>query len=102
MEWRQTLGPLMWAELHSLSEVPSEEWLAHFAARVPCGECRFHWSNICRIMPPDTGSLAAFRRWTWRAHDAVNRLIGRAAVAFDRAAEMWGWEVETNGDRSEV
>jgi formate-dependent nitrite reductase cytochrome c552 subunit len=80
----QIRGPKLWAELHGRAaafagDVDGErKWLAEFAARLGCGDCKRHWLQWVAENPPDLASAEAYRAWTVRAHNAVNRRLGKA------------------------
>ena len=78
-------GPPLWAELHARPETcdlaTEPAWLAAFARRVPCGDCRPHWLSLVRDTPPDLTSRQAYHAWSVAAHNAVNARLGRPAWA---------------------
>lgn len=78
----------MWAELHraALAGPLAPEWLEGFARRVPCGACKTHWREILDAAPPDPADPFA---WSVRAHNAVNRRLGKAELSVDEARGQW-------------
>jgi hypothetical protein len=81
----------MWAELHARAieytgdRAAEEQWLAAFRGRIGCGACREHWDELLRRMPPDISGPIAYWVWTFRAHNAVNRFLGRTPLDFGEA-----------------
>ncbi len=83
-------GPAKWAELHSWAlgaggtgTAERLAWLARFSASLPMCECRNHWRAILRELPmPPAGDVFG---WSVAAHNAVNRLKGKAEMAVQAA-----------------
>ena len=73
----------LWRELHrrpfspTLNLAEESQWLASWAARVPCGECRQEYAAIVKGMPPDLSSAEAYWQWTYRLHSLVNAKLGK-------------------------
>lgn len=88
-------GPLLWAELHRWAisfqgtSCDAMKWLSGFAARIGCAECRDHWRGWVAEQPPDLCGNDHLLRWTIRAHNAVNRRLGKAEMAEDAAVLHW-------------
>ncbi len=86
----------MWAELHlwaQRADLPSASgWLANFARRIPCGECRHHWSSFSRLTPPDCTSHSTLFAWTVSAHNAVSRRLGKPEMSIEDARVRWSQE----------
>lgn len=86
-------GPELWAELHrwatdaDLSH--AAEWLAAFADRLGCGECRSHWLAWVAEHVPATGDRAALLRWTIAGHNAVNERLGKRVRGFEEMVNYW-------------
>lgn len=91
------LGPSMWAELHRWAFradlARARDWLDAFSAKIPCGECRVHWSGLLRRLPPDASSHDRLFRWTVDAHNAVNDRLGKPRLTLGEAIQRW-----RNGD----
>lgn len=87
-------GRAFWAELHGFAEAHAEvaapedvtraqAWLGDFAVRLravagatcPCAD---EWDAMVATVPPALGGREAFLKWTWAAHDRVNKKLGRA------------------------
>lgn len=79
-------GATMWRELHTKRDA-DQAWLDGFTARIPCGECRQHWFQILKDDPPVFGD--GFFEWTWRAHGAVNRALGKPSPTLAAARAMY-------------
>lgn len=88
---RDDLLRRMWGELHARPWAwggadAEAAWLSSsFARRVPCGECRKHWSEILAAMPPDLSSADRYFAWTVAAHNEVNRLLGKPEMSVEDA-----------------
>ncbi|HUB24117.1 MAG TPA: ERV1/ALR-related protein, partial [Tepidisphaeraceae bacterium] len=86
-------GPQLWADLHQwalttdLSDVV--QWLARFAARVPCGECRRHWLAAVANSPPLLESREKLFAWTVDLHNVVNRRLGKPPMSLADARRRW-------------
>ena len=88
-------GPALWEELHSAPVAVYwrewERWLAAFALRIPCGDCRREWEALCRDMPPVLDSPRSFLLWTFEAHNRVNVRLGKPSMSLQEALKRWGW-----------
>ncbi len=96
----KALGPLLWEMLHTVKFLPMADLIvSRVTARLPCGICKAHWAAILAADPPDFSSLPAYRSWTVRAHNAVNRgndyatgqPLNRPQWTDEQAAARWGW-----------
>ena len=57
----------------------------------PCGDCRKHFDDFCKINPPilsDNKQMSAFH-WSWRAHNNANIITGKPPVDFEVADKWW-------------
>lgn len=83
-------GRERWAELHrrSLAWAGGDDsgWLAAFAERLPCGECRGHWLGMVARTPPD---WANYFRWGVERHNEVNRRLGKPELTEAAARSLW-------------
>jgi mitochondrial FAD-linked sulfhydryl oxidase len=99
----ETLGRAGWTLLHSVAAAfplvpaPAESacaarFIRDFAQLYPCDVCAEGFREIVRADPPDTASGPALARWTCRAHNMVNREIGKPEFdCSDHAiARRWG------------
>jgi len=90
--WRQ-FGPTLWAEFHGWTQTADlnqvNEWLGLFSRKIPCGKCRRHWLRIVKEHPPDVTDRAALFAWTVRAHNLVNRKLGKDKFSQQAAIERW-------------
>jgi len=88
-----TVGPRLWGELHrapwEVSPSAWPAWLAMFAARIPCGECRGHFEALIRQQPPDFATASRFFAWTVAIHNAVNSRLNRPSMAIETAFKLW-------------
>lgn len=110
---RDKITRALWEELHGrwkvadLSTAGASEgekaWLAAFLTRVPCGDCKQHWSQWTAANPPDLNSAPAYFAWGWRGHNAVNVIRGVAPMDLLTAAALYGLaEGQLNGLRPAV
>lgn len=85
-------------------------WLDRFASRIRCAGCRRHWREVLQKIPPPFADLSdesrhspapAGRRritradyfcWTVRAHNAINRLLGKPIVTLRAARKLWRFD----------
>lgn len=90
-------GPPLWEKIHHRA-IESEthfdadaerRWLKAIALAMPCGECRLHWLKWSTTNPADLSSASAYFTWTVAAHNAVNRLLGKAEMTLEQALEQW-------------
>jgi hypothetical protein len=77
------------------------EWLEEFARRLPCGECRAHWSKLLAELPPELASREKYFAWTVAAHNAVNRRLGKPEMPEAEARQLHRWPAEAD-DRTPV
>lgn len=87
-------GPQLWSELHRRPldwTGDDAKWLADFAGRVPCGECRRHYVDYLRSNPPTFESPRDYFAWTYRLHCGVNEKLNKPSPAFDEACRLWGY-----------
>lgn len=95
----------LWADLHHRAAhgacfVPSDNpdpdiehlWLDRFANRIRCAGCRNHWREVIAKLPPDFSSRAAYFRWTVRAHNSINRRLGKPIVSLRTARALWRFD----------
>jgi len=91
----ENVGPNIWRNLH----VAALQWdgkvqsqaslLVKVGMNIPCGECRSFWSTRLRENPPPKTNADDFFRWTWEAHNAVNKKLGKPEISFEDALEMY-------------
>jgi mitochondrial FAD-linked sulfhydryl oxidase len=99
----ETLGRATWTLLHSLaaafplSPSPAESataarFMRDFARLYPCEVCAEGFREIVGADPPDTASGPRFASWMCRAHNAVNREVGKAEFdcSDENIARRWG------------
>ena len=76
-------GPILWKILHErpfVEKMVLEEeldWLKEFTNWIPCGECSVHWKQFVRNNQPDLSSVKAYFDWTVKAHNDVNKKLGK-------------------------
>jgi len=81
-------GPGLWRELHmATANFPAV--VESITRQVGCGECRRHWLQLLKDMPPDYSSAEAFFRWAWEIHQAVNRRLGKAGISLEAARSLY-------------
>lgn len=87
----ETLGRLMWAELHGYArrypaqasadtQRAARAWLATWARRVPDAttcRCQTKWGRLVSACPPPLSGRREFYWWTIAMHDAINQALGR-------------------------
>jgi len=92
-DWWLERGPRLWCELHrwalTTDRTDVNRWLARFATRIGCGDCRRHWEALMREQPPDFSTNKALFDWTVRMHNAVNRRLNKAEMGVDAAEHYW-------------
>ncbi len=82
--------PELWADLHRAAlSAPTAgafaAFLGAFRARVPCGECRSHWSAWVEEHPPGPDAFA----WSVEAHNSVNARLGKPLLPVEQARALW-------------
>ncbi len=91
-EWSK-YGPALWSCLHrnALGMDPGEFplWVrTAFTAAIGCGECAAHWvQGPLTSLPEKFSSAAKAFEWSVRAHDEVNRRLGKPAFGLQRALD---------------
>lgn len=90
---REEQGRKQWAHLHRFcltgdAREPATlaAFLAAFEKGVPCGPCREHWKQILAADPPDAADPFG---WSVRAHNAVNRKLGKQELTEREAQARW-------------
>jgi hypothetical protein len=96
---RAAWGPAKWEELHKWAIVVDlfaprglrdpQEWLNIFSRSLPCGECTMHWTKLLKELPPDFSSNDALFEWSVRAHNVVNRRLGKPEISVAEARARW-------------
>lgn len=80
----------LWKELHvraiNWKGGDDSEWQVAFERRVPCGQCKSHWSFFKCKYPPD---YARYFAWTVDAHNSVNARLGKEILSQDQAFVIW-------------
>lgn len=80
----------LWGELHlHVLNPDTPAFLDAFVARLPCGSCRNDFTAWIATNPPNLTSQAEWWYWTWRAHNAVSKRIGKPTMSFVDAADRW-------------
>jgi hypothetical protein len=82
--WANGRGAALWGFLHCATDA-DQAWLDRFAAMIPCGECRAHFTGLLLKVPPAFG--AGWFEWTVEIHNAVNRRLGKPAMGLGEARE---------------
>jgi hypothetical protein len=89
-------GPAMWASLHRwalTTAAPAAErgkWLEQFSRRLPICECRSHWRQYLRDVPPPLeGDAVALFAWSVGAHNAVRRRKEQPEMDLEVARALW-------------
>lgn len=99
-------GPQAWGWLHSFGMPGAFDKTAwkvtcdrierllnpSLSVRTGCAECFNEWLDICQKDPPaEVTDPDAAARWTWEAHNRVNRKLGKAKLSWEEAANLHGW-----------
>lgn len=77
-------GPILWKVLHDRTseyamDVQTEtRWIKIFQSWIPCGQCKAHFSNLIREIPPDLSSQKNYAQWAVHVHNKVNKSLGKA------------------------
>lgn len=80
----------LWTALHTHQPSPdTPKWLANFAAKLPCGDCRQHWIAWTTANPPPLDSAESFFVWAVQAHNAVNLRLNKPEVSVGDAVARW-------------
>lgn len=90
----------LWLELHHWAIAITDPsaapaWIAAWSARIPCGDCRRHWSTWYAANPADLSSPAGMFEWSIHAHNAVNRKLGRPEWTVQQGIYQYSKAVES-------
>jgi hypothetical protein len=85
---KEIWGPAMWEELHkkAVSGDLTIQWMTAWEQSLPsfgC-KCRDHWKEVKKENP-----FQASFEWTFTAHNAVNRKLGKPLIPLDKATSIW-------------
>jgi len=97
---KEELGRATWTFLHTLAaqfpEYPTRQQqrdarnLMESLTRIyPCADCAQHFQAIVKNDPPVVSSGREFQMWMCRAHNTVNRSIGKPTFNCEVAAARW-------------
>lgn len=99
----ESLGRATWTFLHSMaSEFPlrpskseserATRFMRDFGNLYPCRPCAESFREILKTNPPDASSGPAFAKWMCRAHNDVNRELGKPEFdcAEESISKRWG------------
>lgn len=88
-EERDGITRALWRELHTaaLAGKLTPQWIGAFGPRIPCGDCRKHWGELLKEIPPvfGAGSFA----WTVIVHNTVNLRLGKSEWTVDEARKLY-------------
>lgn len=98
---REDLGRATWVLLHTLAaQLPDKptrqqqrdvRTLIDVLTRIyPCGDCASHWKSIVRVEPPRVHTRQEFEQWLCRAHNVVNRSLGKPMYNCNVVQLRWG------------
>jgi hypothetical protein len=77
----------LWEEIHD----PARKWEKAFQfsiwLRLPCGDCKKHFTEYVQEHPIPFGDDAACWTWGVRFHDAVNARLGKPIMGLEAARE---------------
>ncbi|MGA2229477.1 MAG: ERV1/ALR-related protein [Tepidisphaeraceae bacterium] len=90
-------GAELWGELHrwalSCDPTHASNWLGQFALRIPCGDCRRHWLDLVREIPPFFSTADEAFAWTVTLHNRINAQLGKPALLLADARQRWTAQV---------
>ncbi|KAM0688079.1 hypothetical protein COBT_000667 [Conglomerata obtusa] len=100
LEIRENLGRSTWTLLHTMASVypgiPSEQhkkdvlkFIYLLSKLYPCGDCAQHFQKLIKGFPPKIGNHDEFVEWLCRAHNIVNKRIGKTEFDCARVEERW-------------
>ncbi|KAM0677704.1 Flavin-linked sulfhydryl oxidase of the mitochondrial IMS [Binucleata daphniae] len=100
LEIRENLGRSTWTLLHTLASVypgiPSEEhkkdvlrFIYLLSKLYPCGDCAQHFQKLLSNYPPKIGNHDEFVMWLCKAHNVVNKRLGKQEFDCTRVEERW-------------
>lgn len=98
---REELGRCTWTLLHTLAaQYPENPTRAQkqsarnlinsLTTVYPCKECAKHFKEVIRHSPPQVNSSYELAQWVCRAHNTVNRSIGKPIFNCERVDARWG------------
>ncbi|KAK3246812.1 hypothetical protein CYMTET_43667 [Cymbomonas tetramitiformis] len=98
---REELGRCTWTLLHTLAaQYPEDPTRAQkrsarnlinsLTTVYPCKECAKHFKEVLRHSPPQLNSGYELAQWVCRAHNTVNRSIGKPIFNCERVDARWG------------
>jgi hypothetical protein len=92
IEKRKEQGRASWAVLHTMKN-PTKEKLSDWLYTVPSFECSCQEFAVNYIAenPPPYGDQAAFNRWGYDFHCAVDAKTGDTPMSYEEAAAFWKW-----------
>lgn len=61
------------------------KWFELIATVIPCDKCKVHFEEVMRKHPVDTRSRASLSKWLVKAHNEVNRSLGKPDVIWEDA-----------------
>jgi len=109
-------GPLGWATLHTVSAIypetptPAEQalarqWIQSFADCIACPTCQGHFKTMLDrylgLVPDVFSSRREFVLFVLRAHNTVNRRLGKKIYTLDESfAELRRWIPDTGVGRA--
>ena len=95
-------GPIFWSTLHITSlaypDAPNyaekraaKEFFNALAHLLPCPVCRTHFRDILQSAPIDSSldDRASLVDWVWKAHNAVNKKLGKAEITLAQFYERY-------------
>ncbi|EOB13550.1 Mitochondrial FAD-linked sulfhydryl oxidase ERV1 [Nosema bombycis CQ1] len=99
-EIRARLGRATWTLLHTMGAVyPAFPTVQHkkdtlqfiylLSQLFPCGECAGHFQKLLSQNPPQVTSHDEFVGWLCKAHNIVNKRLGKEIVDCKKADDMW-------------
>lgn len=99
-------GPILWFWLHFFGHsFNKEEWLTTIAriTRIldpvaspgtGCSTCFAEWQAIVSFIPPDAVTdEASAARWSFDAHNRVNKKLKKPVRGWAQCAKLYGWKV---------
>jgi hypothetical protein len=99
-------GPILWFWLHFFGHsFNKEEWLMTIgritkildpdaSPGTGCATCFAEWQAIVSFVPPEVvNDEAAAARWSFDAHNRVNKKLKKPVRGWAQCAKLYGWKV---------
>jgi mitochondrial FAD-linked sulfhydryl oxidase len=99
-EIRARLGRSTWTLLHTMAATyPAFPTVKHkrdtlqfiylLSSLFPCAECAGHFQKLLSENPPEVGTHDEFVQWLCKAHNIVNKRLGKPIMDCSKVNEVW-------------